>query len=281
MDIRGLQYFVAIAERLSFSAAARHLGMAQPPLSLQMKKLEAEIGGSLFYRGRNVRLTPLGLLLLEEARPLLRSALDLNDRVRDAAAGRFGEILLGYTGAMLSEGVTRRLRKFLKKNRGIRLRLQHVSLRETSTPGPWDLLVTDLLEVSKDALLLEQNAVAFALPPKHRLVGHTEISPTDLIGETLLIESPEERLPMEEFVSQLVQREKIPIAIPNHIPAFHERALAVSLGLGIAVCSTADRGLLDAVQIPLAGSPPLFTVAISHPASRATALPTLLEAFRK
>ena len=64
MDFHQLQYFVAIAESGSITAAAKKLFLSQPPLSMQMKRLEKELGCVLFLRGaREVQLTEAGKLL--------------------------------------------------------------------------------------------------------------------------------------------------------------------------------------------------------------------------
>ncbi|RZM90476.1 LysR family transcriptional regulator, partial [Bradyrhizobium genosp. SA-3] len=75
MDLRRLRYFVAVAEARSIGKAAERLRMAQPPLSVQIRKLEAEIGAPLFRRGtRGMDLTEAGQALLARASEALALA---------------------------------------------------------------------------------------------------------------------------------------------------------------------------------------------------------------
>ena len=67
MELRHLKYFVAVAELGSISSAAQKLFIAQPPLSLQIKQLEEEVGTPLLIRyPRGVRLSPAGCGTAEE-----------------------------------------------------------------------------------------------------------------------------------------------------------------------------------------------------------------------
>jgi DNA-binding transcriptional LysR family regulator len=87
MELRHLRYFVAIAEEHSFSRAAERLWVAQPGLSSQIRRLEAELGIRLFDRHtRGVTLTAAGELFLERARAVIAAA----DVARSTGHGALG-----------------------------------------------------------------------------------------------------------------------------------------------------------------------------------------------
>ena len=97
MDMQRLRYFVAVEERHITRAAAR-LGMAQPPLSQQIRILETDLGTRLFDRlPRGVALTPAGDALLEDARALLDAADRAWRRAQRIRAGEEGELAVGLT----------------------------------------------------------------------------------------------------------------------------------------------------------------------------------------
>lgn len=92
-----MRYFVTVAEELHFGRAATRLHMSQPPLSRAVKQLEAEIGALLFARSpTGVTLTPVGTVLLDEARALLGHADRV--RVRVSAAAGAATITIGILG---------------------------------------------------------------------------------------------------------------------------------------------------------------------------------------
>ena len=107
MELRQLKYFIAVAERLSFSKAAQHLHVTVPPLSRQIRQLEEEFGVELFVRDRrNVALTDAGRALLREAKTLVTQSAHVTDSVRLAKCGEAGRVKIGI-GLGLGEPISR------------------------------------------------------------------------------------------------------------------------------------------------------------------------------
>ncbi|VVE51893.1 Hca operon transcriptional activator HcaR [Pandoraea cepalis] len=104
MELRHLQYFIAVAEERHFTRAAARVGIQQPPLSLQIRQLEAELGGPLFVRlPRDVVLTELGEAFLPEARQVLERVERVKRRMQQISRGEAGQIRIGFAGATYFE----------------------------------------------------------------------------------------------------------------------------------------------------------------------------------
>ena len=100
MELRHLRYFVAVADELSFTGAARRLGITQPSLSSQIKQLETEVGTPLLRREtRGIELTDAGKLMFEEARLILTEVERAKTGVARRARGETGKINIGSAGA--------------------------------------------------------------------------------------------------------------------------------------------------------------------------------------
>ncbi|WP_432038514.1 LysR family transcriptional regulator [Streptomyces cucumeris] len=142
MELRTLRYFVAVAEELHFGRAATRLHMSQPPLSRSIKQLEAEVGALLFARSpAGVTLTPVGTVLLEEARALLDHADRV--RVRVTAAAGMGTITVGILGDGTDPGVARLAGAYRRHHPGIDIRI-----RDTDLTDPTCGLRTGLVDVA-------------------------------------------------------------------------------------------------------------------------------------
>ncbi|WP_191291492.1 LysR substrate-binding domain-containing protein [Kitasatospora herbaricolor] len=129
VELRTLRYFVAVAEELHFGRAAARLHMSQPPLSRAIKQLETETGALLFTRSpAGVALTPVGAVLLDEARALLDRAERLRLRVSAAADG--ATITIGILGDGTDPGTARLAAAFRASHPGVDVRIRDTDLTD-------------------------------------------------------------------------------------------------------------------------------------------------------
>jgi DNA-binding transcriptional LysR family regulator len=104
MEIKQLEYFCAIVEAGSITEASRRIHMSQPPLSYSMKKLETELGVTLFERGKkNISLTEAGKVMYRRACDILEYVSSAKQEV--AAAGRHVTLRLGITPTVQDEAL--------------------------------------------------------------------------------------------------------------------------------------------------------------------------------
>lgn len=131
MELRHLRYFLAVAEALNFTRAAKELRIAQPGLGRQMQDLEDEIGVILLKRSpRGVTLTAEGKLFLEEARDMLRRADESVKKVRALARGQYGELHVGYAPTPTVEILPGALAAFQKAVPEVKVLLHEMSSDE-------------------------------------------------------------------------------------------------------------------------------------------------------
>jgi DNA-binding transcriptional LysR family regulator len=179
LDTRELVYFVAVAEELHFSRAARRLGIAQPPLSRAVSRLERRMGVLLLERtSRHVELTLAGGVFLDECRRLLQGLDDAVRHTRQAASS--ARLVLAVRPGAAS-GL---LAQLLRSHTGTQPELifthdQARALRE----GTADIALlcihsddlTDLLTIT----VAEERPVAL-LPHGHHLARRAEVTVTEL-----------------------------------------------------------------------------------------------------
>lgn len=121
MEFRQVRYFLAVAEHLHFTVAAEKLGIAQPPLSQQILKLEREVGTKLFIRHpRRVELTEAGKVFREHARRILDEADLALAQAKKAARGETGHLSVGFAGSTVFHPlVAKGMRQFRERYAGV------------------------------------------------------------------------------------------------------------------------------------------------------------------
>jgi len=123
MTLQQLTYFLAAAEHKSFSAAAAALHMAQPSLSEQIRRLEAELGSPLFVRARRLELTEAGRLLHPQAERTLAAAQEALDSVREVRELESGTATFGTFGNAPYYLLSDLVQDFRTRYPGVRVRL--------------------------------------------------------------------------------------------------------------------------------------------------------------
>jgi DNA-binding transcriptional LysR family regulator len=210
MDLRHLRYFVAVAEERHFTRAAERLGIKQPPLSLQIRQLEQELGTPLFRRlTRGVELTEPGTLLLDEARQILEQVERTKANVRNRARGETGHIRVGFAGATYFQPrVPALVQTYRRRYPGVVL-----SPVQGNTP--------DLVEAVQNGSV----DVAFVRPP---LGDRQEITVHPLVEETMRIVLPSNHpLARKRSVSLASLAHETFILFPRAIgPGLHDSIIA-------------------------------------------------------
>ncbi|MFN0039692.1 MAG: LysR family transcriptional regulator [Burkholderiales bacterium] len=136
MELRHLRYFLAVAEELHFGRAAEKLHISQPPLSMQIRSLEEELGVTLFNRTqRQVTLTQAGEVFFQEARKVLSRLDQAVLTTRRAGRGEIGELVIGFISVADYNVLPVMLREFRRRFPEVNL-----ILRESTT----DAQVADL-----------------------------------------------------------------------------------------------------------------------------------------
>lgn len=190
MELHQLRYVAAVAEAGSFTRAAERLFLAQPSLSVQVRKLEKELGVPLFERlGRKVELTTAGEALLEHVRPALfhlERAREEAVAVRDLQRGRLAIGALPSVGATLLPKV---LAEYRAEHPDIEVRLIEHNLsaefERMVQVGELDLAVirAPWQRPGVTGRVLIREPMVAMLPPDHRLSGRTCLDLTELADE--------------------------------------------------------------------------------------------------
>jgi DNA-binding transcriptional LysR family regulator len=243
MELRHLRYFVAVAEELHVTRAAARLGIAQPPLTQQIKALEQELGVLLFDRsGRGVTLTSAGLSFLDDARRILAQVAQAGVRARDAAVGRLGRLRVGFTeSASFHPLVTRAFRAFQAAYPEVEL-----SLIEQPSTELVAALAAEALDCafvrppfpSKRQVAFEtvaEEAMVAALPVDHPLADRQALHLADLREEHFILYPRRVRPGLADAVIEACRRSGFEPNIGQEAPQLSSTINLVAAGMGVSI----------------------------------------------
>jgi DNA-binding transcriptional LysR family regulator len=287
VELRHLRSFVAVAEERHFGRAAERLHMAQPPLSQQIRRLEAQLGVTLLHRTtRSVELAPAGEILLVRAREILAAVDRATEDTLRAARGEFGRLAVGFTGSAtyaLLPQVAAALRGALP---GVVLDLRGELLTPAQVEGllagtlDLGLLRPPVRERELAVEVVRRERLVAVLPEAHRLAGDDTVPLEELAAEPFVVYPSHFRSVVHDAVEETCEAHGF---LPRVALEVSETATLVSFvaaGLGVSLVPESVRHMTvhGAVYRPLARDAAGVKLAVAW--RRADASPVLERALQ-
>lgn len=193
MNLRELQYLIALADHCNFGRAAEVCLVSQPTLSTQIRKLEEELGVTLVERTpRNIMLTPAGLDAVERARRIMDEIDQMKESARRRRETAAGTVRLGVfptLGPYLLPSVVRSLQTALPQLELLLVEEKSPLLLEQLRSGKLDaaILALPVNDAQLDHEFLFEEPFLLAVPNRHRLAKRQSLSQDDLAGLDLML----------------------------------------------------------------------------------------------
>ncbi|MBP1845596.1 DNA-binding transcriptional LysR family regulator [Rhizobium petrolearium] len=241
IEFRHLHYFVCVAEELHFSRAADKLGMAQAPLSQQIRQLEERLGTPLFHRTtRRVKLTPAGEIFLRHAQEILGGIDRAVTHTRSISGEDSGTICVSGVHLALSHVMPPVIADFRKLYPAMTVDVQILG-----TAQQLELLQSNKVQVAfirptnpagflKTEHILQEGFVA-VLPKDHRLAEKNDLTVKDFAGEPLITYAPLVGASYYHAIMDALRRAGVYPVIVQEVSHTLAIGTLVAAGVGVAI----------------------------------------------
>jgi DNA-binding transcriptional LysR family regulator len=261
LELRHFRYFAVLAEELHFGRAARRLGIAQPPLSQQIRRLEELLGARLLDRtSRRVQLTDAGRVFQVEAVRVISGADLAVESARRAARGEAGSLRVAFAATVMFLALPRIIREF--RDRFPRV---HLDLREMPTGTQLAALLEGGIDLgfvrepepdsALDVVTVMREPLRIALHKGHRLARRARVGVKDLANEPFVL-FPQDLAPgLHRQVMTLCREAGF---VPEVVEESRELYTSVSLveaGIGVSIlpASVEKLGWKNVRYLPIPG----------------------------
>lgn len=285
MELRHVQYFVTVAEELSFTRAAARLSMAQSPISQQIRKLERELGVELFARTtRSVVLTAAGRAFYEEAVPLLAATSRMTNNARLAGEGRLGRLSLAFTGTATYELMPQLIRAYVRRYPDVLLDVRS----EMFTPAQVEALLDGSVSVgvlrppaSHEGIvteLLHDEPLVALLPVSHPLARRVSIQLSDLAHEPFISYPSSPATSVFQTVTAACRQAGFTPSVRQEAKETPSLVALVAAGMGVALAPASIRHLRinGVTHRPVTGTSVTMPLALAY---RAGSVPSIVRGY--
>ena len=247
MELRHLRYFLAVADTLNFCRAAERLHLSQPPLSQQVRKLEAELGARLFDRSRRqIKLTPAGEVFAVKARAILAQSDEAAKLAARAERGEFGHLRLGLWQLPVPPVQTRLiiecLGEFVKQRPDIHLTLQSLQPAEqikAVKDGAIDVGIVRLpLALKSRGIAIEtilRERIVLAMSENNSLSRFKTVPLRELCNQRYIMYMRDANAEFHDFIAKACRKEGFKLNIAYSQEDLYSVWALIGAGLGVAL----------------------------------------------
>ncbi len=273
-SLRELECFVAVAEELSFTRAARRLHLSQPPLSRRIQALESRLGTKLFVRSpRAVALTPAGRAFLADTKGALTQLQRAADRAKRAARGETARLDIGFVSAVLNPELIGRFQRFRQDHPGVQLTLHDhppAELMRAIAEGRLDGAFVGATPTTPTAGMVfipwSREPLMVYLPRGHRLQAAGKVRMSDLAAESFVMVAAESAPCFSQLIHELCGHAGFRPKVVQEALRGQAVMVMVAAGAGVAILPAAMARIAGEAVVarPLADKGASVTYAFAH-----------------
>lgn len=296
MELRHLRYFLAVADALNFSRAAERLHLSQPPLSQQVRRLEAELGAKLFDRSkRQIKLTAAGEIFAIKARAILAQCDEAAKLAARAERGEFGHLRLGLWQLPVPPVQTRLiiecLRAFVKRSPDVHLTLQSLLPAEqvkAVRDGGIDVGIVRLPVAQKSrGIAIEtilREPMVLAMSENNSLARFKTVPLRELSNQRYIMFGRDANADFHHFIAKACRKEGFSLNIAYFQDDLYSVWALIGAGLGVALApaSLQELRLPGIVFRKFEPAAPVMEMALAYMhADKVSVVSQFLEVARK
>jgi DNA-binding transcriptional LysR family regulator len=274
MELRHIRYFLAVAEERHFTRAAAKVGIGQPPLSQQIKDLEAEIGTPLFHRlAHGAELTAAGEAFLQGVKEMPALAQRATKAAQRAARGETGSLRVGFTAsATFNTVVPSAIRAFRRAYADVELLLEEANTTRLVAglqDGSLDVAFLRPGAAGSEAFqlrLLSEEPMVVALPLRHPVAAQREVELETLKEDPFLLFPRASGPTFYDSIISACRAAGFEPIIDQIAPQIASvvNLVAAELGVSIVPASMRQLQVSGVAYRPIAGQAPTARLALAY-----------------